>query len=129
VSRRRVVALWMPVLLQMALIFVLSSLIQPPELPGAGIEHLDKYVHVALYAGLSALFIRARSGGWSRPVTLGAALSAVIFSIAYGVTDEIHQYFVPTRQMDALDLVADSIGAALAAGVLYAGIIRARHGV
>ncbi len=128
-SRGRALSLWAPVVLNMALIFGLSSVAQPPELPGPGIEYFDKYVHVILYAGLSAWFIRARAGGWSRRITLGAALTAVIFSTAYGVTDELHQYFVPPRQSDALDVAADAIGATLAAGLLYAGIIRTRHGL
>ncbi|MBP8105542.1 MAG: VanZ family protein, partial [Nitrospira sp.] len=33
----------------------------------------------------------------------------------YGLSDEIHQLFVPLRQGDPLDLVADSVGAALGA--------------
>lgn len=128
-SRGRALSLWGPVVLYMALIFVLSSIPQPPDVPGSGLPYFDKYVHVALYAGLSLLFIRARSGGWSHSITLGAALLAVLFSIAYGASDELHQYFVPPRQMDLLDLLADALGAALAAGVLYAGIIRPRHGL
>ena len=51
------------------------------------------------------------------------------FSTIYGVTDEGHQYFVPPRQTDVFDLMADAIGAAVSAGVLYAGIIRTRHGL
>lgn len=127
-SRRGLLSLWAPVVLHMALIFILSSIPQPPEVPGSGIPYFDRYVHIVLYAVLSALFLRAQGGGWSR-VTFGAALAAVAFSTAYGITDELHQYFVPPRQMDAFDLVADTLGAALAAGVLYAGIIRPRHGL
>ena len=126
-NRARSFSLWTPVVLHMALIFGLSSIAYPPDVSDAGIENLDKYVHVLLYGALSALFIRARSGGWSQSITLGAAISAVIFATAYGVTDELHQLFVPPRQMDALDLVADAVGAALAAALLYAGIIRSRH--
>jgi VanZ family protein len=111
----------------MAVIFALSAIANPPELPGSGIEHFDKYVHVALYAVLAALFIRARTSGWTRRMTRGVALSAVVFSTLYGVSDEGHQYFVPPRQPDVFDLAADAIGATLSAGVLYAGIIRRRH--
>jgi VanZ family protein len=62
-----------------------------------------------------------------RPVSVTVAASAVLFSTAYGLTDEIHQHFVPPRQMDGLDLLADASGAALAAVIMYAGIIRRRH--
>lgn len=110
----------------MALIFAVSSVPRPPELPGTG---SDNYVHALVYAGLSALVVRARAGGWARPVTLSVAVSAVLAATAYGVTDEVHQHFVPPRQMDLLDIAADGAGAVLAAAVLYAGIIRERHGL
>ncbi len=121
-------SLWAPVLGYMALIFVASSISHPPEFPGS-VPGADKYVHVLMYAGLTALFVRARAGGWMRPVSMTVAASAVLFSTAYGLTDEIHQHFVPPRQMDALDLVADAGGAALAGVAMYAGIIRGRHGL
>ncbi len=121
------ISLWAPVFGYMALIFVASSISHPPELPGS-VPGADKYVHVLMYAGLSALFVRARAGGWRRPVSLTVAVSAVLFSTAYGLTDEVHQHFVPPRQMEAFDLVGDAGGAALAAAVMYAGIIRGRDG-
>ena len=59
-------------------------------------------------------------------VTLVAALAAALISGLYGVTDELHQGFVPGRATEALDMVADAVGASGAAGVIWAwGIIRA----
>ena len=110
----------------MAFIFVLSSVASPPELPG---RNLDKVVHGFMYAVLGALLVRALAGGWDRPVTLRMALVAVLLATLYGVTDEIHQAFVPPRQSDPIDLLADSLGAAVAAAAMYAGIIRGRHGL
>jgi VanZ family protein len=109
----------------MAFIFVLSSISSPPELPG---RNLDKVVHAFMYAVLGALLVRALAGGWDRPVTLRMALVAVLLATLYGLTDEIHQAFVPARQSDPIDLVADGLGAAVAAAAMYAGIIRGRHG-
>lgn len=34
----------------------------------------------------------------------------IIFCVFYGFSDEVHQYFVPTRSADILDALADSIG-------------------
>ena len=110
----------------MALIFGLSSIPRLPEIPGAGLPHLDKLVHVVLYATLCVLFLRARTRGWSQPVTAGGALLAVVFTVLYGISDELHQSFVPPREVDALDLAADAAGGAVAATALYAGIIRMR---
>jgi VanZ family protein len=101
----------------MVLIFWLSSISSPPDLPG-GMS--DKGAHALLYAGLGALLVRARAGGWGRPVTLGIAVAAVVVATLYGISDEIHQYFVPPREVEVRDILADAIGASLAAGALYA---------
>ena len=120
-------ALWAPVAAHMVLIFALSSIARLPELPDAGLPHLDKVVHAALYGLLCFLFLRARTGKWRRPLTAALAISGIVFATVYGITDEVHQWFVPPRETDAWDLAADTAGAALAAGLLYAGIIRTRH--
>lgn len=115
--------LWAPVAGYMALIFVLSSIPNPPALAQAS---SDKGLHFLLYAGLGALVVRALAGGLGRPVTIRTLVVAVLVSAAYGATDEIHQYFVPPRQMEALDLAADTIGAAASALMLYAANARRR---
>jgi VanZ family protein len=43
------------------------------------------------------------------------ALAAVLVASFYGVTDEFHQSFVPNRQSDARDVLADTAGATVAA--------------
>lgn len=105
-------SLWAPVVAYMALIFGLSSITQPPDLPA---ELSDKTGHLALYFGLSALLVRALAGGWRERVTPIVACLAVVMATVYGVTDEVHQHFVPPRQMDAWDIAADAVGASLAA--------------
>ncbi len=117
--------LWWPVLGYMALIFALSSINEPPPMP----EGADKNLHALLYAGLGLLVARARAGGW-RGVSVGIVMQATVFGALYGVTDEAHQYFNPPRQVEVLDVVADTIGAGLGAGLLWAwDIIPSRHGV
>jgi VanZ family protein len=111
--------LWAPVALYMSMIFGLSSIANPPEPPGVFSLVTDKGLHAVLYGGLSALIVRALAGAWLRPIRRPGAALAVILSTMYGATDEVHQYFVPPRQMDALDLAADFVGASIAAGGLY----------
>jgi VanZ family protein len=119
------VALWIPVIAYMALIFALSSISHPPALSHGS----DKWLHSLLYAGLGALFARALAGGW-RDTTLVHVLATACFSALYGASDEVHQYFNPPRNVEALDVLADTIGATGAAVVLYAwGIIRGRDGL
>jgi VanZ family protein len=107
--------LWAPVILYMAFIFALSSMTDTPTLP----DGADKNVHGLLYFGLGILIMRALSGAVRARVTLTTAVAATAIAGLYGVTDEVHQYFVPPRQVEALDVAADTIGAAVAAfGVL-----------
>ena len=118
--------MWGPVVLYLAFIFTLSSIAHPPELPAGS----DKDLHALLYSGLGFLLARALAGGLDRTVTLTMAISTTVLVALYGVSDELHQYFVPPRQVELLDVVADTIGAGVAAFALYAwGIIRSRHGL
>jgi VanZ family protein len=85
----------------------------------------DKAAHAALYAVLSSLIIWALTDGDWRCVTWKTVGSATVASILYGWTDEFHQLFVPSRQYEWLDLLADATGAFVAASLLWAwGIIR-----
>jgi len=43
-------------------------------------------------------------------------LLSIVLSSGYGISDEIHQYFVPSRNSDILDALADICGSI--AGVL-----------
>ncbi|HLZ32550.1 MAG TPA: VanZ family protein [Nitrospira sp.] len=117
-SVRRWAWSWLPVVGYAALIFYLSSLPHPEEkLPKILFEKVgDKLLHLVEYAVLGVLCYRA----FSRAAGPGVARRAVILSIAaasfYGMTDEVHQAFVPFRESSWLDWVADTAGAA--AGVL-----------
>lgn len=109
----------------MAAIFVGSSLPNVPSPPG-GLT--DKDVHVALYAGLAAVLLRALAGGSWRRLTLRRALEAAAVAALYGVFDEFHQRLVPGRSFETMDMAADAAGAALASVVLWTwGIIRPRN--
>ena len=110
----------------MALIFGLSSIADTPRLP----EGADKNLHALLYAGLAVVLVRAFAGGIWKPVSLSIVGLTVVCAALYGVTDEFHQWFVPPRAVEAADVAADTIGAAIAAGVLYVrSRIAHRHGI
>jgi VanZ family protein len=113
----------------MTAIFIASSIPDVPPLPG-GIS--DKQGHSFGYAILGAVVLRALAGGRMRGVTWRTALGTVLLATLYGVSDEIHQSFVPNRTPDVYDVLADATGAAAAttAGValatLRASSMRAR---
>lgn len=118
--------LWGPVVLHLIAIFLISSL-HDPSLPG-GVS--DKSGHFAGYFVLGALVLRALAGGRLAGVTWRAGLGAIALSSLYGATDELHQYFVPTRSADILDWRADTLGAATAvlACLAVAAIVSRRRG-
>jgi VanZ family protein len=114
------------VIAYMAFIFGLSSISRTPAFVGG----IDKYLHATLYAGFGALVVRALTGGFRRRMTLGLAAATVVIGAAYGISDEFHQSFVPMRSVEAMDVVADTVGTSIAAVALYGwDIIRARYGL
>ncbi len=70
----------------------------------------DKVVHVLEYAILAILCYRALRHASAPALADYAAILAVIGTILFGVTDELHQYFVPLRRADPWDLVANGAG-------------------
>lgn len=112
---------WALVLAYMAAIYLASSL-SGISLPA---RLSDKAAHAALYFVLSSLIVWALTDGDVRRVTGRTVTIATLASVLYGWTDELHQLFVPSRQYEWLDLLADATGAGLAATLLWAwGIIR-----
>ena len=109
----RRVLVWIPAVVQAAVIFGASSVPNLTELPGGISDHAGHFVGYAL---LSALVVFALASGRWAGVTPGAAARAVLISTIYGLTDEFHQRFVPGRSPAWDDVAADFAGA-LAAGL------------
>ena len=103
---------WAPPVLYMVLIFVISSLEQPP-LPMPEFEWLtiDKLYHFIEYAILGGLVARAFVK--AKPAIVPSRwvwYVVAVFSILYGASDEWHQTFVPGRFATLADWVADVLG-------------------
>ena len=108
----------------MAMLFGLSSLSTLPTPPGQVSYY---HVHLAAYAGLAAVTARALAKGRLRNVSWRVLGGAIAIASLYGVTDEYHQLFVPGREFDVLDLVADTIGSIVGTAAVGAwSIIRHR---
>ena len=119
--RRALVAL-LPALAYAGLIFYLSS--QPDPLPFVPRSWLaqDKLVHAAEYAVLGGLLLVGLRLLGVRPWV--AVVAAALLASAYGASDEVHQSFVPGREADVLDWVADTVGAVLGASLAHAVLRR-----
>jgi VanZ family protein len=116
--------LWLPVALDAALIFYLSSIPQLPSPPG---PFSDKHFHFASYALFATLLVRALSSARLRNINARIAIVAILLATVYGATDEIHQIFVPGRTAAFDDLAADALGAIAAGGLLLAWAIIRRQ--
>jgi len=108
----RSAAAWAVLVAYSALIFFASSGATGPELPS--VPGVDKVLHCGAYFVWATLCLIALGvTGWPRSRDL-RAIAAILLTIAYGASDEIHQSFVPGRSADGWDLVADASGAVLA---------------
>lgn len=93
-----------------AVIFTLSSF---PNPPGPRVtEPRAVLAHISFYAVLGYLAVRWLAA-WRGSAGMGIAAAAWLLAVAYGISDEVHQAFVPNRHASAFDVLADAAGAAL----------------
>jgi VanZ family protein len=95
----------------MAIIFIQSSF-PSVELPKVELIGFDKILHFGVYGLLVILcYISLTHQSKLALFSKSPYLWAVIITSIYGLTDEIHQYFVPNRSCEFQDWIADFIGA------------------
>jgi VanZ family protein len=103
----RALRLWGLVAAWMALIFGVSA----RPLPAYVATFPDWSTHAGAFAVLAVLACRAFAGRLGAPLRSADALRVVVLCVAYGVTDEFHQSFVPGREATAWDVAKDAVGA------------------
>ena len=91
---------WLPVLVWAGVIFTLSSIPSLNSGLGGWDYVLRKLAHMAEYAILALLLVRAT----------GSYAWAFALAVAYACTDEVHQLFVRGRHGSPLDVGIDAIG-------------------
>ena len=115
-------ARWLPAILWMSFLFYLSHQAAPLERVASDIDPF--LAHVAVYSILAVLFHVALAGYNNAAPRWVLASFAFALTVLYGVSDEIHQAYVPGRVASELDLAADAIGALI--GVGMAGLAGSR---
>jgi VanZ family protein len=99
---------WLPLIIYCLAIYIQSGRPGPKHLPE--LRFLDKFLHFGAYGLLGIFFYRAYETlplkNFKNLLILISAGSATL----YGISDEIHQYFVPSRQSDIMDVIANTIG-------------------
>lgn len=115
-SIRHFILYWLPPIIWMTIIFVMSSR-QRISLADTEVENflIFKSLHVIEYAILYILLFRATFKSFTKKISNQSIFTiAIISSILYAVSDELHQTFVPTRQGAIRDIFIDTIGILLA---------------
>ena len=110
-NKNKFVEFWLPVYLYAAIIFMLSSMPQIP-IPFA-FKFSDKIEHIIEYAIFGYLLIRAFRNSSFKLTLAQMRFLIILIGFIYGITDEIHQYFVPGRATSTLDIFADGAGVVL----------------
>jgi len=103
----------LPIIIYMGLIFYFSSqsiIYADAALKEKGVFIGRWMLHIIEYAILSLLLYRALIKTKFKKYNFALA---VIISVLYGLSDEIHQLFVLGRAFDVFDLIFDFIGAVL----------------
>ena len=108
----------LPLLAYALLIFTVSAIPTLPH-PDIGITGIDKIAHLIEYLVFFLIAVRAFS---VRPFLFKneklIMLSGSI-SLIYAILDEIHQAFVPGRNADILDVLADLVGILCGVAIYY----------
>ena len=89
------------------LLLAVTTLALMPQVPQDFSLGWDKLNHTSAFCALAIAWRFAFPGKLWRWVQLAAGL------LVLGVAIEVAQYFVPGRQADAADLLADALGAAI----------------
>lgn len=101
---------WVITVLIAILIFFVSSLeFAPGGYAGSNFKSMAYHVSVFFFFAffLTMALARGKSG---RAIVL-----AIVLAVIYGISDELHQFFVPGRAMSLSDIFLDSIGVIFAA--------------
>lgn len=75
-------------------------------------EFIRTCAHCLEFMGLSVLIFNATYATWKTKLTPAIAFAG---TVAYAITDEIHQIFVPDRAFQLSDILVDSTGALIGA--------------
>lgn len=108
-------------LLWMIIIFFFSSLpgSENPSAPTPLYFMERKGAHVIEYAVLMLLVVRFIFLLFPRESLKRMLFLAGVFSITYGASDELHQFFVPYRGAKITDVMIDGLGILLAGGLVW----------
>ncbi len=114
---------WSLVIAYAAFIFFMSSL--PHPLPESVQKYFSDWIlHGVEYGVFGFLLVRALQSSFEKQSRSFLLITALILGIFYGISDEWHQSFIPSRDSSVRDVAVDGLGVFLGAWVW---IKRNRH--
>jgi len=108
---------WLPLIIYCLAIYIQSGQPGPEHIPD--VRFLDKFLHFGAYGLLGILFFRAYETLPLKNFKNLLILISIGSATLYGISDEIHQYFVPSRQADVMDVIANTIGSICGVYLFY----------
>ena len=105
---RNFLSCWLPLIAYCLAIYIQSDHPSPERLPTFAFS--DKILHFFAYSLLGIFFFRAFETLPLKNRRKLLILLSIGAATLYGISDEIHQYFVPFRQADIFDVIANVIG-------------------
>lgn len=99
----------LPPLIVASTIFYFSSL-ESVDFIHEVITIQDKFLHITAYCVLGITLIFASLGILKNTSKRNIIIFVILLGALYGISDEIHQSFVPGRNADVFDWLADLIG-------------------
>ena len=108
---------WFPLIIYCLAIYIQSDHPASEHIPT--FEFSDKILHFLAYAVMGVLFYRAYQTLHFKDNLRLLILLSIFSASLYGISDEIHQYFVPFRDASILDVIADILGAIFGVYLYY----------
>ena len=117
---------FVPLVLWLALIFALSSQARLIDIQDdTGEKLFYKIAHFIAYAILAWLWWRALAP--QRQTSWPVLWAALVLTVLYAISDEVHQSFVPGRHPALYDVLFDAGGAlAMVLLIRYSGFLRVK---
>ncbi len=101
-------------ILYASMIFALSS---SPDPPGSAegksaVPYFSHVAHTALYFGLAFCVLETLKR-YPDGIDINIYILTFVIVVLYGISDEVHQYFVPYRTFMVIDIFFDTVGASI----------------
>ncbi len=105
----KIILLRIPIVLYSFLVYFMSSL-ELDRIPKFTILGFDKLIHLTEYFVYVVFMLIALETFEKIKTKRQMIFIAILISMLFGISDEIHQYFVQGRSCSIFDFIADSLG-------------------